>query len=232
MRSRPVSAGGARIADSALSTGPVRTFRRAPVAPLSYDADDHLRAAYATLGTAVGTITLAVATYSLARKTRDLATSGKRTAIAAEKELEHAGRQTEAAEAALSSSVRPMVIDVPRFTMRTMPAEDRPGETEEVDASPTFASIGESRTGSLLVPVRNVGAGVALGLAAAATFAQSAVGNPVARGMAPSVLAAGELGAIRFADTPGPASVAAGGRRSWSSCIPTTISWLRLPIPM
>jgi hypothetical protein len=102
-----------------------------------------------------------------------------------------------------------MLIDVPRFSMRTMPAEDRPGETEEVDASPIFASIGESRAGSLLVPVRNVGAGVGLGLAAAATFARDAVGNPVARGVAPSVLPAGELDAIRFADTPGPASVAA-----------------------
>lgn len=73
------------------------------------------------------------------------------------------------------------------------------------------ASVDEvSRIAHLMVPVRNVGAGPALGLAAAATVArEGTVGEPVARGEAASVIAAAEIGRIWFEDTPGPASVAA-----------------------
>jgi hypothetical protein len=121
-------------------------------------------------------------------------------------------RQSRTAEAALNASIRPLLVDVPRHTMRTIHVQERPGEKhpEELDVSAILASVGETtRTGSLVVPVRNVGAGVALGLAAAATFDRDAVGSPIARGEAPSVIAAGEPDAIWFSDTPGPPSVAA-----------------------
>lgn len=163
-------------------------------------------AGWATFGTAIGTIGLASATFVLARKTRALAGSTQQTADAAK-------QQTKAAEGALNASLRPLIIDIPRHTTRTIQLQDRPGEKRpvEIDLSVISSDIAEStRTGSLTVPVRNVGPGVALGLAAAVTFAHGdLVGAPVARGEAPSVIAPGEPEAIWFEDTAGPASAAA-----------------------
>lgn len=183
--------------------------------------------AWATLGTAVGTLVLAAATFGLALKTRALAKSGKATAdasestaAAAQRELELLGDQTEAAkrqgeaaEAALSASVRPLLIDVPVHTMRTIQVQEQPGETHPatLDISVIAASVFEdTRTAQLTVPVRNVGSGVARGVAAAVTVAgKDVVGSAIARGTAPSVIAAGESNWIWFEDTAGPASSAA-----------------------
>jgi hypothetical protein len=49
-----------------------------------------------------------------------------------------------------------------------------------------------------VVPVRNVGAGVALGLAAAVTVARAAIGEPVVRGEPPSAIAVGDHGHVWF----------------------------------
>ena len=68
------------------------------------------------------------------------------------------------------------------------------------------SGINESpRAGQMMIPVRNVGPGVALGLGAAAglVIEQGAAGATVARGRAQSVIAAGESGAIWFEDTAG-----------------------------
>ena len=178
-------------------------------------------AAWATFGTAVGTIGLAVATFVLALKTRALATSGQETADAAKQELlllrsqtDAAQRQSVAAEAALNASARPLLIDIPRHTMKTIQVQERPGveHPEEIDLSVITSRIDQSpRAGQMMVPVRNVGAGVALGLAAAAglVIELEAAGATVAHGEAPSVIAAGESAAVWFEDTAGVASAAA-----------------------
>jgi hypothetical protein len=178
-------------------------------------------AAWATFGTALGTIGLAAATFVLALKTRALAKSGKDTADAAQQELsllrnqaEAAQRQSVAAEAALNASARPLLIDIPRHTMKTIQVQERPGvkHPEEVDLSVIASHIDESpRAGHMMIPVRNVGPGVALGLAAAAglVIEQGAIGAQVARGRAQSVIAAGESGALWFEDVAGVASAAA-----------------------
>ncbi len=181
-------------------------------------------AAWATFGTALGTIGLACATFVMAQKTQALAKSGqetadaaKSTAAAAERELElvraqadAARRQTEAAEAALQASIKPLLVGVP---LDYRPAAARDSRSMSRSASTDFSvrsGVGDQRTGSLSVPVRNVGAGVARGLSAVVTVARrDAIGEPVARGYAPSLIVAGEIDRVTFEDTPGPASVAA-----------------------
>ena len=182
---------------------------------------------WATVGAALGTIGLAVATFVLALKTRALAKSGqetadaaKLTAAAAERELELLRDQAEAlrdqskaADAALNASVRPLLIDVPYHTTRTIQVQEKPGEKHpaEVEVSVIWGEVAlTARTGRLTVPVRNVGAGVALGLSAAVTVPrEDVVGEPIARGNAPSVIPAGETEWVWFEDTAGPASAAA-----------------------
>ena len=123
-------------------------------------------ASWATFGTAFGTIGLAVATFVLALKTRALAQSSQETADAAEQELvllalqlDAAQRQSEAAEVALNASLRPLVIDVPRHTMKTIQVQQQPGakHAEEVDLSAITSGIGESpRAGRLMVLVETL----------------------------------------------------------------------------
>lgn len=194
-----------------ISAAPARTLRTAVSA--AHTTIDYV-SAYATLG-------LALATFALAWKTRALARSSQATAKTAEKELEQvrqqteaANRQSNAAEAALNASVRPLLADVPRHTMQRIQVQERPGEKRaaDVDLSVISSEIAPTtRTGRLTVPVRNVGAGVALGVTAAAglVIEQGAVGATVARGRAPSVIAAGESGTVWFEDTVGVASAAA-----------------------
>jgi hypothetical protein len=92
--------------------------------------------------------------------------------------------------------------------------QERPGvkHPEEVDLSVITSQIDESpRVGKMVIPVRNVGAGVARGLAAATglVIEQEAIGATVARGEAPYVIAAGESAAVWFEDAAGVASAAA-----------------------
>lgn len=79
----------------------------------------------------------------------------------------------------------------------------------EIERALVAAEIAEGRAGRLAVPVRNVGAGLALGVVAVAAFAQNPGRRVVARAAAPSVIAPGEHESIYFADTAGPASAAA-----------------------
>lgn len=175
-------------------------------------------AAWATFGTALGTIGLGIATFALARRTRALAASGQETADAAKEELtllgnqaESARRQSSAAEAALNASLRPLVIDVPRHSMRTIWVRDQ-GERrpEAVDSSVISATVRETtRTGSLTVPVRNVGSGAALGVAVAVSnYREKTAGGRIAEGEAPSVIPAGEADWLVFEDMEGAAAVA------------------------
>ena len=123
-------------------------------------------------------------------------------------------RQSVAAEAALNASARPLLIDIPRHTMKTIQVQEKAGikRPEEVDLSVIRSETSErAHTGRMTVPVRNVGAGAGLGLAAAAglVIEQGAVGATVARGKAPSVIAAGQSGVIWFEDKARVASAAA-----------------------
>jgi hypothetical protein len=117
------------------------------------------------------------ATFVLALKTRALADSGQKTASAAERELALLGdqaeavkRQSEVAEAALQASIKPLLIDVPLHSMQAGYVGSRSGSAH-TDFSVNSEIMPEMRTGSLTVPVRNVGAGVARGLSAVVTVA-------------------------------------------------------------
>jgi hypothetical protein len=172
-------------------------------------------AAWATFGTAFGTIGLAIATFVLAKRTKALATSGQETADAAKQELgllrtqaEATKRQSEAAESALIASVAPQLLDIPLHTMfqipksRIEPPRDRSDIARlgpsEIDLSVITAND-SADAASLVVPVRNVGAGVALGLAAAVTVArEGASGEPVVRGEPESAIAVGDRGHVWF----------------------------------
>jgi hypothetical protein len=172
-------------------------------------------AAWATFGTALGTVGLAIATFALALKTRALAKSGQQTADAAEKELvllrdqaDASKRQSEPAEAALTAFVAPQLLDIPLHTMFRLPTNslerlrDRsaigPPAPSEIDLSVISADDSPDAT-TLVVPVRNVGAGVALGLAAAVRVARdTAIGEPVVRGEPPSAIAVGDHGHVWF----------------------------------
>jgi hypothetical protein len=160
---------------------------------------------------AIGTLGLAIATLVLALKTRALAKSGQvtadaaqLTAAAAQQELEllrdqtdAAKRQSEAAEAALNASVLPVLLDIPQHTMFQLPTEitarlpyrqlGGPVPTE-VDLSVISATDSDDFP-SLVVPVRNVGAGVALGIDAAVYM--EADEGVVVYGEAPSAIAVG-----------------------------------------
>ncbi len=187
-------------------------------------------AAWATAATAGGTLALAGATYWLARKTRETADAAKNELVVAVKQgkamTEQTGaigkqtdavieqgqemkRQGDVAEAALNASIRPLLINVPEGTTHTV--NDLPGffGSVEVDRGLVAAEIAEGRAGRLAVPVRNVGAGLALGVVAVAAFAQNPGRRVVARAAAPSVIAPGEHDSIYFADTAGAASAAA-----------------------
>jgi hypothetical protein len=167
-------------------------------------------AAWATVGTPIGTIALATATLVLAGNTQRLAQSGQETADAANEELvflrtqtDAAQRQSRAAEEALIASVVPVLLDTPRYTMFQVPKKilERlgyrsplgPPVPSEIDLS--IISANDSATfPSLVVPVRNMGAGVALGLAAAVTI--EAMPTPIARGEPPSAIAVGGHGHV------------------------------------
>lgn len=157
---------------------------------------------------AIGTIGLAFATFVLALKTRALAKSGQQTADAAQDQADAAKRQSVAAEAALLASVASQLLDIPRHTMFQLPQNiiermdyrspiGQPAPSE-IDLS--IISANESAdAASLVVPVRNVGAGVALGRAAAVTVAlEGAVGEPVVGGEPPSAIAVGDHGHVWF----------------------------------
>lgn len=137
--------------------------------------------AWATVGTAAGTLILAAATYIMARRTGALAKSSSDELGLLNEQTEAARRQSIAAEAALRASVRPYLLDVPRGTMKTIARGDvfpyvlagfrrhpPPSETRVVDLSIVDQYLPPHDEGSpeldywLRVPVRNVGAGVAI----------------------------------------------------------------------
>lgn len=170
--------------------------------------------------TALATVLLALVTVYLAWKTRSLAQSSTEVAKAADEELkairsqaEAADRQSKVAEDALNASVRPLLTDVPLHTTRAIHGvlmQERGSAPVHVDESVISGSVQENRTGRLIVPIRNVGAGIARVLAAVVTVArEGGTGEPLARGRAPSVIATGEIDRVWFEDTPGPASAAA-----------------------
>jgi hypothetical protein len=103
-------------------------------------------AAYAATATALGTLGLATATYALARKTRDMAKSAQQAADAARQELEllaeqadASKRQSQAAEQAFRASIKPVLVQASQAPRGTISPE---GEL-------------------LVVPVKNIGAGIA-----------------------------------------------------------------------
>lgn len=159
-------------------------------------------AAYATTLTAFGTLGLAIATLVLALKTRALAKSGQQTAHAAAQELEilrgqadAAQRQSEVAEAALNASIRPLILDVPRESDRYPrafgPRDAQPGSDEAPENDFGIGFTPDHHT--LVLPVRNVGAGVARMIAATVATEDSLV-----HGNVPSVIAAGETDFVSF----------------------------------
>lgn len=171
--------------------------------------------AWATDGTAIGTIGLAIATFVLALKTRALAKSGQATAEAAKdtadaakreiallsEQTDAAKRQSEAAEGALNASVAPLLLDVPRHTIRrvSLPYQSaRQALTPpEVDASVINAQVDE-KTAYLIVPIRNVGAGIARLDEAFVTPEATVAGIDAVPGDTPSVIAQGELDHLAF----------------------------------
>ncbi|HEY4099146.1 MAG TPA: hypothetical protein VGM33_26710 [Baekduia sp.] len=115
--------------------------------------------AWATAGTAVGTVILAAATFWMARKTRDAATAtqddvraAKEQLTVAQAQIELSRRQADAAEAAISAQLKPVLIDVP-FDMFREGGTD--AGTVSVELNP--------KSGLILVdiPLRNVGPGLA-----------------------------------------------------------------------
>lgn len=121
-------------------------------------------------------------------------------------------RQTEAAEEALNASVRPLVVDVPRRTTQTvalsfheqMRCRNRPEESpgrREIDASRIVSSedVEESEPPFLTVPIRNVGPGVALVVAARLAVASQDLRNVLsANGEMTNVIAPGEIVRVTF----------------------------------
>ncbi len=131
-------------------------------------------AAYATLGTALGTIVLAIATFTLAKKTASLAESGEQELALLRDQTQAAMRHSEAAEAALNASVAPLILDVPPRTLRPGPLRtrytERAGRSEEgklvTDRPDIDVSVitwdADRSPAWLRIPIRNVGAGLAL----------------------------------------------------------------------
>jgi hypothetical protein len=145
-----------------------------------------------------------------------LAAATKETADAARQELDllrdqadAARRQGDVAEAALNASVRPLLIDVARHTLRDTPlnvaitsdGQSTGAATRPVDFSIIRWDIRENDAWPR-VPVRNVRARVARVIAAAVTVSrEGAIGEPVVSGVVPSVIGAGEHAYVMFRAT-------------------------------
>jgi hypothetical protein len=123
-------------------------------------------------------------------------------------QTEEARRQTEAAEAALNASIRPLIADVPRGTLREAAnyalyvgeqSRDRP-DTRVVDVSVIHAGVSQSGQTFLYVPVRNVGAGSARMIAVGVADADAGEVKVAVPGRLPSVLAPTEVGVALFSD--------------------------------
>jgi len=158
-----------------------------------------------TEATAVGTLALAAATFLLALKTKALADTATKELTLVEKQIAETQRQSVTAEAALTASIRPVLVDVPRPTFRRgpktttlNPAGFGTKSTADIDVSQIRSESADERL-YLIVPVRNVGPGPARVTAVTVTAAgEGQTGAPVAVGRGPSVIAAGEVAEVRF----------------------------------
>ena len=127
---------------------------------------------------AIGTLALAAATVYLAMKTGSLSATSQQELDLLRQQAAAAQAQSATAEQALRASIRPVIIDVPKGTLREVRRHDwfwpmrrsgepRPPETTKVDVSRVRISFGDpdepqDRELKLDVPIRNVGAGLAL----------------------------------------------------------------------
>jgi hypothetical protein len=175
--------------------------------------------AYAAIGSFICTYLLARATKKLANSTNELASSGDRTAEAAVKQLDELKSQTgaaqqhaAAAQEALDAATRPLLIDVPRFTMqpRALTEDERLRYRNRTHEMPPFAEEDASQIlvelpsddfprGLLRVPVRNIGAGPAI--VQAARLAQTPLdmrGDLRASGVMQSVVAPSQIVIVEF----------------------------------
>ena len=147
------------------------------------------------------------ASVALAKSSADTASAARAQIELLRDQTEAAKRQSEVAEAALSASVRPLLVDIPSHTMR--PAQmapwnlDESGQPQkrELDISEIAADV-TGRGAWLRVPIRNVGAGVARVLAASVTL-KHPIGGAVVSGTVPSVVVNGEYGRVLFWVPPG-----------------------------
>lgn len=175
--------------------------------------------AYAAIASFICNAVLARATKNLATSTKNLAGAGDRTADAAVKELEllstqarAAQEQSAAAQEALSASIRPLLMDVPLFTMqpRALTADERLAYRDKPSEMPPYVSadvspvVVETRAGGaqkplLRVPVRNIGPGPAVMIAARLADAFPDLrGVPTANGVMQGVVAPGQIVGVEF----------------------------------
>jgi hypothetical protein len=171
--------------------------------------------AYATAATAFATTLLALATFVMAWKTRSLAKSSEETA-------NQAVRQSALTEEALTASVRPLIADVPQPTFSELlvspgPDSNQTGaelggtghssdETsvgvERVDVSRITWHVVDDDEAHLIVPIRNVGAGVARIVTAVVSVGIAQ--KPLVGQVAPRVLGREQIAQIRFKSDPDP----------------------------
>jgi hypothetical protein len=122
---------------------------------------------YATAATAIGTLALAIATFFMARKTKDLASLGQAELELLDKQTQAAQRQSVVAEAALSASVAPLIVDVPPYTMRPGPPRttinpEGLGNVERTERDVSLIRYADGRDACVMtVPIQNVGSGAA-----------------------------------------------------------------------
>jgi hypothetical protein len=163
---------------------------------------------WASIATAVGTISLGLATFWLGWQTRNVAKTGDAELKLLGRQANAADSQSKAAEAALSASIRPLLLDVPRHTHREiLTGPFGRGGLQPVDASVIYAVVSDSEV-HLTVPVRNAGQGVALVTAAALTSIDAErVVRPVVTGGTPSAIAPREEDSVYFDDDDGPSNL-------------------------
>lgn len=175
--------------------------------------------AYAAIASFICNAVLAYVTKNLAASTKALADSGDKTVEAALDELELLKTQTQAAQdqsaaaqEALHSSIRPLLMDVPPFTMqpRALTADEqlayrnKPSQTPPyviADASPVVVETQAdgAKKPLLRVPVRNIGAGPAVMTAARLADALPDLrGVPTANGVMQGVVAPGQIVSVEF----------------------------------
>src|SRR6266496_3978966 len=128
--------------------------------------------ALGTLLLAAGTLTLAWTTRATARRTRDLAEQTRSLASSTEREVqavvdqaEAARQEVEVSREALQATYRPRLVDVPSGSYVRQARTSLSGMQTTFDDSHIVVSSRDERVPSdrlIIVPVRNVGTGLAL----------------------------------------------------------------------